>query len=295
MRTSLLLLMTSAALAQPSGFVMGGSGDLTSSGIVVRFRTMVEPPTNLPEMRSFGGGVSDGKQAVQRYMWNDSIYFGYDVAVSRTGAGDYQVAFLPSSISPQRTLGKALTAAPQPRFPAPQIIHDGDTIALDLFVSPDGKHKIVDYIQILSPERAEPQPAGATGEPRDFTIDDVPVKFDIGPRMSFWIDGRKFDGESGFTGKAGATFWVYFPGHPRYILSLAPAPGFEKAGAVLDNTIQFAADGHQYEIRFSGPLAGAGNAFNLYMTRDPQYQPGSGRANAISTGTDRLENLVGKR
>ena len=293
MKTSLLLLYASAALAQGPGWLMSGSGDL-DSGIVVRFRTMVEPPINLAGLK-FNGGVTDGEQAVHRVMWNSSIYFGYDIAVTRTGAGEFSVTFLPLSISTEKMLGKALTPAPQPRFPAPQTVREGDTIALDLFVSPDGKHKIVDYLDILSPEKAEPRPAGATPAPRDFTVDDGPVKFGAGPRMSFWTNGQKFEGETGFTGKAGATFWVYFPGHPRYILSLAPAPGFQKAGAIRDNAIQFAADGQEYEIRFGGPIAGAGNAFNLYMARDPSYQPKPGRENAIAAGSDRLDNLLGKR
>jgi len=293
MKTSILFLLASAALAQP-GFFMSGGGDL-KSGIVVHFRTMIEPPVKVADMKAFAGGlsggVSDGDDAVRRYMWDDSIYFGYDIAVTRV-AGSYSVTFLPSTISPQRMLGKALTPAPQPKFPAPQLVQDGDTIALDLFISPDGKHKIVDYIQILSPQKAAPPPPMTTSTPRDFSIDDGPVRFAIEPKMTYWIDGREFTGPSGFTGKPGATFWIWVPGGPRYVLSLAPAPGFEKVGAVRDNAIAFSADGHSYEIRFSGPIAGAGAAFNLYLLRDTAYIPKPEQLNEIVSGTDRLDKLI---
>jgi hypothetical protein len=35
-----------------------------------------------------------------------------------------------------------------PRYPDPVVVENGDTIALDLLVSPDGKRKIVDYLEI---------------------------------------------------------------------------------------------------------------------------------------------------
>jgi hypothetical protein len=295
MKTSVFFLLASAALAQP-GLFMSGSGDL-KSGVVVRFRTMIEPPVKVSEMKAFtgsvGGGVNDGDDAVHRYMWDDKIYFGYDIAVTPV-AGGYSVTFSPSTISTQRMFGKALTPAPQPKFPAPQLVPDGDTIALDLFVSPDGKHKIVDYIQILSPGKAAPPLPLTTSEPRNFTIDDGPVIFGIEPKMSYWIDGREYTDSSGFTGKPGSTFWIWVPGGPRYILSLAPAPGFEKAGAIRDNSIGFAADGHQYEIRFSGPIAGAGAAFNLYMLRDTTYTPKAEQMNEIVCGSGRLDKLIAR-
>jgi hypothetical protein len=120
------------------------------------------------------------------------------------------------------------------------------------------------------------------------------VKFNIEPKMTYWIDGHEYTGPSGFSGKRGATFWIWFPGGPRYILSLAPAPGFEKAGAVRDNAFVFTADGHPYEIRFSGPIAGAGAAFNLYLFRDTSYTPKPQQMNELVCGSDRLDHLVAR-
>jgi hypothetical protein len=292
-------LIAASALGQPDGLFMSGSGDL-QSGIVVRFRTMIEPAMSASEMKSFNGGlnggVSAGVEAVHRYMWDNSIYFGYDVSVTRSGPGSYSVTFLPLSISTQRMFGKSLMPAPQPHFPAPQTVQDGDTIALELFVSLDGRHKIVDYLQILAYENAEPPAASLKRvAPRDFTIDDGPVTFDISPRVTYWINGQEFAGGSRFSGKPGATLWVYFPGRERYILSLVPSPGFEKAGAVIHNVASFAADGQQYEIRFSGPIAGAEKAFNLYLARDPSYHPKPELSNTVVAGVDRLANLLPDR
>jgi hypothetical protein len=74
-----------------------------------------------------------------------------------------------------------------------------------------------------------------------------------------------------------------------------PSPGLDKAGAVINNVISFSADGQQYEIRFSGPIVASGKAFNVYLARDPSYQRKPERANAISAGVDRLENLLPNR
>jgi len=292
---SLIAAIAASALAQPEGLVLSGSGTLPS-GIVVRFRTIIEPHTSSSELKSFNGGVTAGAEAIHRIMWDNSIYFGYDVGVARSAPGSFSVTFLPLSISPERMVGKPLTPAPQPHFPAPQTVENGDTIALDLFVSPDGRHKVVDYIQIVPPENAEPPAASLEGlAPQDFTIDDGPVTFDISPKVTYWINGQEFGGESGFSGKPGATLWVYFPGRQRYILSLVPSPGFEKAGAVIHNVASFVADGQQYEIRFSGAIVVGGKAFNLYLARDPSYHPKPELSNTVVAGVDRLVNLLPDR
>jgi hypothetical protein len=173
------------------------------------------------------------------------------------------------------------------------VVHDGDTIALDLMVSPDGRQRVTDYIEIYA-KKPEPKPAMTTIEPRDFTVDDGPVTFD--PMLyTIWIQGQKYSGNSGFSTKPGATFWIAFPGQGRYILSPVPQPGFILSGAIRDNVVTFRDGGREYEVRFLSAIAGAGKAWNLYMTHDPTYEPKPNQQNKISMGTDRLENLVPKQ
>jgi hypothetical protein len=97
----------------------------------------------------------------------------------------------------------------------------GDAIALDLLVSPDGKQKIVDYIQFTSAKQfldastppADPPTAINTEEPKDFTLDDGPVITDFAGFIL--INGQKFQGLTWFDKKPGATMWFCFPGQGR--------------------------------------------------------------------------------
>jgi len=215
-------------------------------------------------------------------------------------ANSRQVTFGPLTESAVRAPLKAvagdlpLNPAPLPKYPAPQVVYDGDTIALDLMVSPDGRERIVDYIQfVFGPTSIKPA-AAANAEPRDFTIDDGPVKFSSNPPDVF-IDGTKFPRSVVMYGSAGgATLWFYFPGRGRYILSLAPHDGFVKAGAVRGAAISFHADGQEYEIRMAEPIAGLDKAWKLYVLRDPQYLPRSALVNLVVGSADRLENLLPK-
>jgi hypothetical protein len=167
-------------------------------------------------------------------------------------------------------------------------VRDGDTIALDLMVSPDGTRRIVDYIRV-SLHPLEPPAATTTAEPRDFTVDDGAVTYDASA-TSVWIDGKKQTGILGFTGKPGSTFWIAFPGHGRYILSLIPHEGLVKSGVVCDNVLFFQDGGDQYEVRFMSSVAGRGKAWNLYVIRDGGYETLT--SDAVSAGIDRLENLL---
>ena len=121
------------------------------------------------------------------------------------------------------------------------------------------------------------------------------MTFDINPKVTYWINGQKFAGGGVFSGKPGATLWVYFPRRQRYILSLVRSPGFEKAGAVVHNVASFVADGQQYEIRFSAPIVGGGRAFNLFPARDPSYHPKPELSNTVVAGVDRLADLLPDR
>lgn len=82
--------------------------------------------------------------------------------------------------------------------------------------------------------------------------------------MSVWVDGKKWQGTAGTTGKPGATFWVAIPGAGRYILSLISHAGARKGGVVRDYVLAFEDGGDSYEVRLGGPVAGAGKAWNLY-------------------------------
>jgi hypothetical protein len=283
------LTASALAAAERPGQIMSGSCELR--GTVVRFTTVAEPPMKGDPV--FPGGISGRPNRVHRFMVDSSThqYFGYDLVVDPAGTPDrYQVTIEPLSLRGEELkLGRnviATTPLLLPKYPPPQIVEDGDTIVLDLLVSPDGRQRVVDYIQVET--LRDPRPAAATAEPRDFTLDDGPLSFEFRIPTKLLLNGQEFPGPHGMTGKPGATLWFSIPNRGRYILSLASRDGFVKAGAIRGNVIAFRDGTDVFELRTSGPIAGAGASWNLYLLHDSLFRAG----NRPQFGTDRLDNLM---
>jgi hypothetical protein len=173
-------------------------------------------------------------------------------------------------------------------------VQEGDTIALDLLASADGKQRLVDYIRIE--RKLEPGPARTISEAHDFTPDDGLAAFQFATPTQFYINGQKFTGLGGFTTmRTGATLWFAVPNRGRYILSLTPRAGFQKGGAIRDNVVSFQSGADRYEYRASSPILGTGKAWNLYVLHDPQYRSKPGMESAVSGGVDRLDHLLPAR
>jgi hypothetical protein len=278
----------------PGQQMMSGQGALRASGVLVRYKTMISATGNAPVKRwnGVGGGLNMENDHVTRTLMDphDGSWFGYDIGVSGDSASGFLLTFGPPTGKGPR--GAVLMSIP--KYPVPQSIHDGDTVAVDLMVSADGTQKLTDYVQIISPEK-DPQPKAATttAAPRDFTLDDGPVEFNI-RRFVVLHNGQQLE-TGGYTGRPGATFWIGLPNEGRYILSLVPHDGFTKSGAVRDNVISFDAAGLPCEIRFLTPIAGAGNAWNLYVLHDPAWLPKPALQGKVITGTARLDELLSGR
>lgn len=291
-RISLSLLFVAAALAQSGerpGVLQSGSAVLSTNGKGCEFRytTVIEPPpARMADVR-ITGGISVDRRAIHREMTDDvhHLTFGYDVAASAgPGADQFTVLF-----SPLTTGSTQSAAVPLPKYPPPTVVREGDTIALDLLVSPDGKQKVVDYIQVTAvPVPAEPT---SMGEPRDYSPDDGTLRLE-GDQMQVRVDGRPVSGPVGVTIKRGATLWLSVPNQGRYVLSLVPHEGFQKSGTIRDNTISFRSNGRQYEIRTIGLLLGSKGAWNLYVLHDGRYPA---RTDVTSIGLDRMDNLLPRR
>ncbi len=275
--------------------------------LMLRFNAVAEPPLENPGGLKLAWVVNKALNVWHRFVI-DKIhqqYFGYDLSVKPATGGEYRITFGPPSTVPDGLAyldgAAALSPVPLPKYPDSQLVKSGDTIALDLLVSPDGKQKIVDYIQFTSAPPADPPVAISTEEPRDFTLDDGPVTTDFAGFIL--INGQKFQGVTWFDKKPGATMWFSFPGQGRYILSLAPHDGFLKLGAIRDNVISFQSDGQQYEVRMKNSMVNSGGAWNLYVLHDRSYQPEKTAQQMIPGGvpagmptviggTDRLDNLL---
>jgi hypothetical protein len=276
--------------------MMSGEGRFRTSGVLVRFKTMVSSTGNVPvkPWRSAAGLLNVEGDRITRVMLDphDEVWFGYDIAVAGDPANGFLLTFGPTSAAaPKGAGGKTGKVMPLQKYPDPQTIRDGDIVAIDLMVSADGTQKLTDYIQIISPGR-DPQPPAAktTAEPRDFTIDDGPVTYNFRRFVVLW-QGQNTENPA-FTGRPGATFWIALPNEGRYILSLVPHDGFTKSGVVRDNVISFEANGQPCEIRFLTPVAGDGKAWNLYVMHDLGYLPKENLRASVITGTGRLDELV---
>jgi len=141
MKASSLILTIAfcgAALAQSLTLMTGSA---TQSGANILFSTRLDPPTPALAEKLDGGSVVDAA-GIHRYMAYKSLhkFFGYDLQVERQMLGrNYSVTVRPLSITPAKVElsdPSSWTTVPLSGYPAPQIVHVGDTIALDLFNNP---------------------------------------------------------------------------------------------------------------------------------------------------------------
>jgi hypothetical protein len=115
----------------------------------------------------------------------------------------------------------------------------------------------------------------AEGDPRDFTINDVPLTL-MSAKIS--LNGKQL--ESMGTGSiSGEAVYFYLPGHGRYVMSLAPnlELGFRKLGEVRGSRITFRNGNDTWTIDCPLPVAPGGGVFNLYVYPDPAWRPSTGR------------------
>ena len=122
-------------------------------------------------------------------------------------------------------------------------------------------------------EGTELPPADPHLVPQDFTVDDGLVSIKV--PFQLLVNGKDWRGHTvGWHVDNGSTIWLGLPGRGLYVLSLTPREGydFQKSGAIRNHVITFRGSGEQYEIRTSGPIAGADKAWNLYVLHLPKHE-----------------------
>jgi hypothetical protein len=280
-----LLLFLAGALVAQAAEIMSGSSEL-KNGVTVRYSTVLEPPLRQSQILMLEGGHSTSGNRIHRSLSekNTGASYGYDFVVDPEGPRRFRVRIEPLT----RQSGGPLMALP--KYPPPQVVEQGDIIALDLLVSRDGGQKLVDYIEVA--QTVEPGPAGALPPARDFTFDDGTVALRFSTPTRVYVNGQKSQDGLLSTVKPGATMWFVIPGRGRYIFSLAPHEGFQKAGAIRNHTLMFRAGADVYEVRSGAPLLGAGKAWNLYVHHDPGFEPDMKVQPPMHFGIDRMENLL---
>jgi hypothetical protein len=171
------------------------------------------------------------------------------------------------------------TMRPLPAIPDPRLIHDGETISIDLFVEDSTGRKLIDDIRINPPgtripgaiptaNRATPS---ISGPAHDFAAVDAELLL-VQPLVSL---NRRLQDTVSPPNVHGLLVWLYLPDHGRYVLSLLPrsALGFKKAGEVRGGLISFSVDGDSIRLECPNRIGPGDAAYNLYVLRDKDWEP----------------------
>jgi hypothetical protein len=299
--------LTVPLVAEP-GRIM--SGNASTKGFSCTWVTRLEPPSPPTDVGVNGGFVS-GQSATHRFVTDDSRhqYFGYDMVVEHLDQADtFLVAFRPLSAGPEKLKYPwfdltGWTMVPIPVYPAPQTVHFGDTIALDLLTNAATGQKVVDYIQVEELDAATAAAAAehvrrlgthtASGMARDFSIEDAELRM-VEPRLS--VNGKASESANFGSGFSGSAAWFYLPDRGRYIFSLVPHSqlGFQKAGEVNGTSLMFTVGSVTFALDCSQRIAPGSEPYNLYVFHDPTWRPRTGETNApfLFGSADRAELLV---
>ena len=281
--------------AEPETVGTGAAG--LGKGVNIRIVTKAEPPSKEPKTLKLSNRYTVAKGALHRFVVDtvNRTYFGYDIyAEPLAGATRCWIAILPltsvqiDSPSGQASSGSAAASAGGgtpvqvdssyrpvllPGYPGPQVVDSGATIALDLLASPDGRQKLVDYIEVsCKPLDAIPDSQAA----RDFSPEDVEMHI---ASLSISLNGT-FVSASKTADLRGSLIWFYFPGKGRFILSVAPRrrENFVQAGVIRGNVASFRFGSDHYEVKSAAAILGPGGTWRLYVLHDPSFEPKSGVA-----------------
>jgi hypothetical protein len=200
------------------------------------------------------------------------------------------------------------------KYPEPQTIRGGDTVAFDVLINSQTGVKIVDLIKVSASGDQQPIISSKNGQanvnsknaesseqkkqaassyeltsagenrPADFTIDVVELNL---TSAYLSINGKRFgkvDGSEG-TNLSGALLWFYLPGRGRFIMSLSPRAGYEfqKLGKISGNQISFEFNGNKYEWISSSPILAVGkSSWNLWVLPEPTYTPADRQTGDVS-------------
>lgn len=303
-----------------------------TSGVSVVFTSETDPPGR---ERMLPGSVQvRGSENVVHRIYLDrenKIYFGYDLEVEPVADSDqYKLIIKPLSEPPilitpppgfRSGAGAAnggqaqggelrlsdLTSLALPKFPQPQTVHDGDTLALDVLVNPHTGVRIIDLIRVSSkgiPPQAQPQggevsAGGGGGAAIDLTPEMIQLHV---ANSNLFVNGQKVVGtdEGKGPGVAGALVWFYLPDYGRFILSLTPREGYDflKIGVVEGRKLSFTADGNRFEWVSTSPVVpGVDDTLNLWVLHDPQYRPDVGPEQSpyLVGAADKINYLLKKR
>jgi hypothetical protein len=108
---------------------------------------------------------------------------------------------------------------------------------------------------------------------RDFTLEDVMLNIS---NFKLTVNGELLaSADQVGDRRAGSLLWFYLPERGRFIISLAPRPGypFQKLGCIDENSIKFSWQRDNFELISDKPIVGAGGKWRIWIACDPTYRP----------------------
>jgi hypothetical protein len=177
-------------------------------------------------------------------------------------------------------------------------VRAGEVLALDLLTNNTTGQKIVDYVYVVGPPIKPSADAWhgdfiyETGAPRDFRVDDAALEIRL-PEVS--VNGNLGTSAPTAVVEYGVAVWFFLPSYGRFILTLAPHPdlGFRSAGEIRGSTLTFSSANDTFNIVSRGRIAPGSGPFNLYVLRQPDWQPpGSDGKSQVWGSVDRLDQVI---
>jgi hypothetical protein len=238
--------------------------------------------------------LNSGRAFYSRILINRAAhaYLGYELILEpQQQAGAYLLTFGKLGITPldvaatyaprlpENPPAQPFTMLPIPPLPEPQLVHEGQAIAIDLFTDPSTGDKLFDdlHIVLLRPMHVPGVPT-ASGDARDFLATDADFEI-FEPQVTLNGKSQTASGPASLHDVRSALPWFYFPNHGRFILSLTPRTnlGFRKTGEVRGGRIAFTLDDDSVKLESIRPLASGNGVYNLYVLHEPDWQPVSDR------------------
>jgi hypothetical protein len=146
-------------------------------------------------------------------------------------------------------------------FPVPQVLRDGETIALTLAADARTGRRLVDYIRVGA---GVMRSRGSV--PRDVYAEDAELTIAQPHLRTNGVEQRAANASA----KASApVIWIDIPGQGRYNLSFRPRAdqGFERAGEVSENSLVFSVGGNIFRLDCADRVATGSGTYNIYARK----------------------------
>jgi hypothetical protein len=306
----IIIVLTSCLLAP----AFGQTGVIAQDNVLKKdftfyWQCRLEPPSPpLSNNLGYASGTNEKDGNIYRVMIDRAhrTYFGYEVRIEPLSQRNaYKMTFHPLDLGPE-TFGRIHIDDPgtwkkseigppvsKPLYPfrdAADTVHTLDVIAVDLMMNQETGQKIVDYVVLQEPGRAwsfdmpmRREFSYTPGAARDFSVEDASLRI-VEPRLI--MNDKSDDLTPDFRGDfSGPIIWVYVQNYGRYLLSLAPQPGFRKGGEVRGTSLSFAWGADKFTIGSAWQIAPGDAPFVLYVKNEPAWKPPYANAARVMFGS----------